>query len=343
MIDLVFVGDRCCDHSPSSGYDQVCSIFPEAAWLSGRALAAGDLTWHRRGHGRVLSPRLFHVFYGDCSGSALPALLRARYPDAIIASTFHQPVSRVVDDHAAMASLEYTDAVITVSEEQRRDLARLDLDVPIHVVPHGVWTKPFRPARANHRSRRDVLLVGTYLRDWDAASRVLESLAGAGVRSVVVGANAHGARLTGWELVDVSPRLSESELAHIYDESAALFLPVAGATASNALLEAMAAGCPVVCTRSRSLVDEYLGDRLDSFEEGDEGIAVSRLLRYVADPRRRAARSHVLMRRAARFDWASLKTRYRETFLEIVCERVRRAAPSAPRSTTASGRSRRPR
>ena len=340
---MIFVGDRCCDHSPSSGYDQVCSIFPETGWLSGRALAAGELAWQRRSEDGDSSQRMFHVFYGDCSGSALPALVRDRFPDAIIASTFHQPVSRVVHDRAAMASLEYTDAVITVSERQGRDLAGFDLGVPIHVVPHGVWTQPFRPARANCRPRRDVLLVGTYLRDWDAAIRVVESLAAAGVRSVVVGANAYAERFAGRELVDVSPRISEPELAQLYDASAALFLPVADATASNALLEAMAAGCPVVCSRSASLVDEYLGDRLDSFEEGEDDIAVGRLLRYVTDPLRRAARSQVLMRRAARFDWANLKTRYRETYREIVSEQVRRAAPSAPRSTTASGGSPRPR
>jgi glycosyltransferase involved in cell wall biosynthesis len=338
LTDLVFVGHRCCDHSPSSGYDQVCSIFPEAGWLDGRALAAGVLRWEREPRGAASSRSVFHVFYGDCSGSALPALVRERFPDAIVVSTFHQPVSRLIGDRAAMASLVHTDAVITVSDAQARDLRALEPGIPVRAAPHGVWTAAFRPARPYGEPRRDVLLVGTYLRDWDAAVRVVDSLAGQGVRSVVVGANAHGARFAGRELVDVSPRLGERELAQLYDRSAALFLPVADATASNAVLEAMAAGCPVVCTACPSLVDEYLGDRADCFEQGADAVAVSRLLRYVADPRRRASRSSTLMRRAERFDWRNLRERYRETYDAIVRE-LRRTPPSAARSTRASASS----
>lgn len=318
-MDLAFVGDRCNDHSPSSGYDQVCSIFPDAGWLSGRRLEAGDVTWHRRpARPTESSGRLFHVFYGDCSGRRLPAIVRSRFPDATIACTAHQPVSRLVRDAEAMAALRHADAVITVSEVQVRELADLELTCPVHVVPHGVWTRAFRPARGSLQQERDrVLLVGNYLRDWPGASHVIERLAAAGVRCVLVGSNVPDDVFAGHESVERPPRLSELELARMYDRSAALFLPVLEATASNALLEAMAAGCPVVCRGSTALVDEYLGDRSDSFEEGDYDTAVARLLRYVREPRERASRSLALMRRAAEFDWSNLGRRYARTYKEI--------------------------
>jgi len=318
-MDLVFVGDRCNDHSASSGYDQVCSIFPDAAWLSGRPLEAGDVTWHRRpDRPTASSRRLYHVFYGDCSGRRLPAVLRSRFPDAIIACTAHQPVSRLVRDPQAMAALSHADAVITVSETQVRQLADLELTTSVHFVPHGVWTRAFRPAPGSLEDERDrVLLVGNYLRDWPGARHVTERLARAGVSCVLVGSNVPDDVFAGHESVERVPRLSEHELARMYDRSAALFLPVLDATASNALLEAMAAGCPVVCTGSTSLVDEYLGDRSDSFEEGDYDTAVARLLRYVGDPRKRASRSLALMKRAAEFDWSNLERRYAGTYDEI--------------------------
>jgi len=72
----------------------------------------------------------------------------------------------------------------------------------------------------------------------------------------------------------------------LYAESAAVFLPFLEATASNALLEAMAAGCPVVCPRLTSLVEQYLREDGDCFPAGRYDIAVTRCERldHPAEP-----------------------------------------------------------
>jgi glycosyltransferase involved in cell wall biosynthesis len=323
-LNLVFVGHRCCDHSPSSGYDQICASFPEAGWLSGPQLAAGRMSWFREPSGdsaalTVRSPQVFHLFYGDCSGSALAAILRARFPHAIIISTVHQPVSRLKDDPAGLASLNLVDAIITVSQVQARQLAEFGLTASVHVVPHGVWTRVFRPPPASTQAFRDsVLLVGNYLRDWNGTRQIVQMLADAGVRSVVLGSAAPDRLSVRHPLVEISPRVSEVELAAMYDRSAALLLPVLDATASNALLEAMASGCPAICPRFPSLVDEYLGDATDSYIQGQYDEAVARALTYVQEPERRAARSHALMKRADMFDWARLRPLLAATYQEIL-------------------------
>lgn len=328
MTHLVFVGHRCGDHSPSSGYDQICSLFPEAGWLDGRELAEGRVTWHRRPavslHEDGSAP-LFHVFYGDCSGSSLPAILRSKFPEATIVSSLHQPVARLAADPAARAALDHVDAVITVSDIQARQLDDLGLGIPVHSIPHGVRARAFRPSLPANAPRHHVLLVGTYLRDWQGARRVVDLLAGAGVSAVVVGANPPADLFAGHGHVEVAGRLSEGELARMYDRSAALFLPVLDATASNALLEAMAAGCPVVCPRLPSLVDEYLADASDSFEPKRYETAAARLLSYVKEPGRRAAKSHALMKRAEEFDWSRLKPRYARAYEEILARTYQRA------------------
>jgi glycosyltransferase involved in cell wall biosynthesis len=319
LIDLIFVGDRCCDHSPSSGYDQVCSLFPEAGWLSGFELEAGRLTWHREREIDTTSAlRIFHVFYGDCSGKLLPQLLRRRFHDALIISSVHQPIERLLADDQACAAIRMSDAIITVSEVQARELDTIGLDVPIYAIPHGVWTNAFRLKSAQTgQARKDVLLIGSYLRDWVGANQVVERLAQDGVRSIALGASAKENLVAHNACVEFSPRVSEAELALIYERSAAVFLPFIGATASNALLEAMAAGCPVICPRLPSLVDEYLGDESDAYNAGRYDIAVARLLHFVRNPSDREAKRHELMTRADKFDWSRLKQRFTVVYEEV--------------------------
>lgn len=322
-LNLVFVGHRCCDHSPSSGYDQVCALFPEAGWLNGPDLASGQMSWNREPVGDPLactagSAPMFHVFYGDCSGSALPAVLRARFPEAIIVSTVHRPVSMLKADPAALASLSTVDAIITVSQVQARQLAGLGLGASVHVVPHGVWTHVFRPRPWPRPAHRDsVLLVGNYLRDWSGTRQIVEMLAAADVRSVVLGSAARDRLPVHSHLVQIPSRVSEIDLAALYDKSAVLLLPVVEATASNALLEAMAAGCPVICPRFPSLISEYLGDAIDSYTPGRYEDAVTCALTYVQRPECRSARSHALMKRAEMFDWDRLRPLIAATYREI--------------------------
>jgi glycosyltransferase involved in cell wall biosynthesis len=319
MRKLVLVGDRSNDHSPSSGYDPLCSVFPDAGWLSGKALEAGDIRWHRPAAEKG-SDYLFHVIYGDCSGKALPSLLRARYPGSRIVSSLHRPTALIKEDSLALAAVELADVLITVSEVQATELRRHGFSAPIHAIPHGVWTGVFRPAEASSTNPHPcIMMIGSFLRDWEGAKRVLEILSRAGVRTFALGAGARD-KLSGTNLppqVEVLQRVSESRLAELYQHSAAVFLPFLEATASNALLEAMAAGCPVICPRFPSLIDEYLGDDSDSFSRGEYEVAASRLLHYTRTPTDRRAKAQTLMAKASAFDWTHVRERFVPIYAEL--------------------------
>jgi glycosyltransferase involved in cell wall biosynthesis len=313
-MDVVFVGHRCCDHSPSSGYDQVCALFPESGWLDGRALEDGHLEWLRESKSSATIERaVFHVFYGDCSGKQLPALLRARFPEAVVVSSAHQPVCRLQADEPALAALKASDAIITVSDLQAHELSQAGVLAPIRSIPHGVWTNVFC-ASGSDRRREHVLIVGSFLRDWSAAKYVIRELARTQVRCIALGAGSRDHLARADVLVDGLQRVSEAELINLYGRAAAVFLPFLEATASNALLEAMAVGCPVVCPRIPSLVDEYLGDDVDAFPADRLDIAVRRLLHYVRHPQDRESRSRTLTARAQRFDWSRLKPQYQAVY-----------------------------
>lgn len=315
---LVFVGDRCSDHSPSSGYDQVCGLFPDAGWLSGRGLSEGTIHWHRRADPVSRSaPLVFHVLYGDCSGRHLPGVLRTRFPGAAIVSTVHQPVERILADPLATSALQTADVVLTVAQSQADELAFCG---PVRVVPHGVWGRAFRPSRPSGVERGSVLVVGNYLRDWADTQGILDSLAAVDIPSVVIGSHAPQRLSFSSPLVQILPRMDEAELAARYDAAATLLLAVEDATSCNALLEAMAAGCPVVCTDVPALVDDYLGDRSDAFPRGGWAIAVARLRHYVEEPQHRARRSWQLRQRAQLFDWGRLRQAYTAAYEAALLE-----------------------
>ena len=312
--DLIFVGDPCCDHSASSGYHQVCHLFPNAAWLSGRRLADGEYTWIRGDNRALAGSPVFHVFYADCSGRAAATALRARHPASRIVASVHQPVERLLRDREAMSALSVADAIVAVARDQADQIRQLGLSASVHAIPHGVWTDNFSPAaerRPVARPGRDrVLLVGNYLRDWELARDVVNTLTPRGLRCLVLGSAVPPGTFNGNELVLVADRVSEAELIELYDTSAAMFLPVLAATASNAVLEAMAAGCPVVCPAIPSLVDDYLGSRDDAFDPRDPARAVDLLLGYASRPDIRERTSRRLARRVAMFDWMALKPQF---------------------------------
>ena len=197
------------------------------------------------------------------AGAAAPALPLP----ATILSSAHQPVARLRQDAEALEALRRSHAVLAVSNSQGQDLLALNLGVPVHALPHGVWSRVFQPTATGPAVRDHVLIVGSFLRDWDAARRVATDLTAAGVRSVALGAGARS-NLAAAANVEVSGWVPEHELADRYHHAAAVFLPFLEATASNALLEAMAAGCPVICPRLPSLVDEYPGRRFGCVRSG---------------------------------------------------------------------------
>ncbi len=105
---------------------------------------------------------------------------------------------------------------------------------------------------------------------------------------------------------------SDDLLIRAYQRADALVLPSRIEGFGFPVLEAMAAGCPVVCTDVTSL-PEVAGEAALYFAPDDPAAAAGHLDRLLADPAHRAALVAAGRRRAAEFSW----TRHCERLLEI--------------------------
>jgi len=216
-------------------------------------------------------------------------------------------------------------AIIAVSQATRRDLIQAyGLDpAKITVVheaaaPHFVPASPARVAqvRARYGLPEDYLLhVGT-IEPRKNLSRLLEAIhalrqAGQDVRLVVVGGQ-------GWLYADVFRRLEElglgqavqlpgylpdADLPAVYSGARLVVVPSLYEGFGLPVLEAMACGAPVVCSRASSL-PEVGGDAARYFNPDDVPAMADAILAVWRDAELRETLRRQGLARAAHFSWA---------------------------------------
>ena len=168
------------------------------------------------------------------------------------------------------------DHVLSVSERTKHDAVELYGIDPdrVTVTPHGV-----DPAFAPGGARRGFLLfVGAIQARKDPLAAAVAA-AGVGLPLVAVGPEREPqlARELRAQGVDVRGWVEQDDLAELYRSAEALILPSRYEGFGVPVLEAMASGTPVVCSRDAAL-REVAGDAAAYDEDGDFAGAVRRVL-----------------------------------------------------------------
>ena len=175
------------------------------------------------------------------------------------------------------------DHVLSVSERTKHDAVELyDIDPErVTVTPHGV-----DPAFAPGGARRGFLLFVGAIQARKDPLAAAAAAAGVGLPLVAVGPEREPqlARELRAQGVDVRGWVEQDDLAELYRGAEALILPSRYEGFGVPVLEAMASGTPVVCSRDAAL-REVAGDAAAYDEDGDFAGAVRRVLadreRYV--------------------------------------------------------------
>ncbi len=210
-------------------------------------------------------------------------------------------------------------AVVVPTRAVAGDLARhAPGAAPVHVIGHGVtaWPEEARIALPE----RYVLAIGT-LEPRKGLEFLVEATRGSGIPLVLIGPRGWGEVDADAPHVRVLGRLEDTELVYALRRAAVLVVPSLAEGFGLPLLEAMAAGVPVVHSDAPALVEVAGGAGLVT-PRGDVG-ALTAAIRSVVDDRTAAARMvSAGLRRAEAFSWEKAARDTWNAHLELRRQRV---------------------
>lgn len=264
---------------------------------------------------------LAHCLYGEDQFWLLGSWRRSACLRTVL--TLHQPPSTQSQLLAGTGHLARADGLIVLARSQLDWAATLAPRARVRFIPHGVDGDFFCPARPPPPTPPwQVLVVGGWQRDYAAAAECIRWCIARSPglwRFVLVGCRDQENLFKDLP-VELRSRLTDEELREVYRDSHLTLLPLKDATANNALLEALACGCPVLAS-SVGGVPDYASDpawllRHPVGSEGGKAIA-DRLHELAADPARLVEVRKRTRTLALTFNWPAVARQTVEFYREV--------------------------
>jgi glycosyltransferase involved in cell wall biosynthesis len=289
-------------------------------WLAERSLLA---------KARRRSPDLVHVLYGD-RGLELLLRHRSRLPCPLMI-TFHLPGKRGIDRFEFLRRhlVSGMDVAVVVARCQIQDYQRGLGSDRVFYIPHGIDTQCFAPGGST-RQRPGVRLVtvGQFLRDFRALRAIIDecNVRKLPVQFDLVMDRGFWPAFTECPNVRLHTKIEETELIRMYREADALLMPLADATANNAVLEALACGTPVISNKVGGIADYVDDDCSWLFEKGEVGGMVNLIDAICGDREIASSRRAAGRRKSLDFDWSRIADQMRELYRVVATGNSRASA-----------------
>jgi len=224
-------------------------------------------------------------------------------------------------------------ALVACSEGLRQRALRFLPSAQIDVIPNGVDLERFTPAEEPSAEPRPLRLITvgrlSTTKRLDMLIEAVERLdaAGGNVQLTIVGGGALEGELRRRisaerfrRTVTMTGRCDADRMPEMYRRHDLYISASAQEGMSNAMLEAMASGLPIVTTRCEG-VDELIADNGLVVDEASPRTLAEALAGLVGDRQKLRAMSIAARKQAERFTWRSVAERYLELYERIVTQR----------------------
>ena len=268
-------------------------------------------------------PDLVHVMYGEEYFRFSHRLFRG----IPIVATFHQPadvLKRELErgDHGGRIAkwthflnrnrFKALAAAIVTNPDQKDVLKEHMSSKKIHVIPLGV-DLPKQKATPNP-TRDGILTLGNWFRDWDTYMKVVKGMPNESFHLV----NRQLPLEIGQQLADLPnctyhPNMSDEKLQELIQQCNCAFLPLHKLAGSNALLECLAGGLPLVMSDVNAAIwKDESHENIALFQPNDTEGAI----RLLSHKKRSTTLAHRLdcIETAKSFSWESIAWKTHELY-----------------------------
>jgi len=220
-------------------------------------------------------------------------------------------------------AIERADVLISISESTKRDVLEFYPHIPpskVHVIPLAAGSDffPLDRKAGDPASQPYALFVGARggYKNFAAAAQAVAAVKGVHLVAVGGGAFAPDERALLGRLLPGRHRhsgyVSGADLNRLYNEAHCLVYPSLYEGFGIPILEAMAAGCPVITTR-RSSMAEIAGESAILLDE-PHPEAIVEAIRLLFDPGTRARYEDLGKQNARRFSWDKMARQTLEVY-----------------------------
>jgi glycosyltransferase involved in cell wall biosynthesis len=244
------------------------------------------------------------------------------FKNASFIGTFHKPNTLLKKQIPNTKYLKKLDGALCVGPNQVSFIKNwLDLDY-VKFIPHGIDTDFFVPDFSK-REEQSLIFVGQHLRDFESFNYCIPKIAEKihGLKVNVIIHRSYKRFIEPHRSIKVYSDIDDAELKDYYQKATALFLPLLDSTACNSILEAMAAGLPIISSDVGGNYGYVTKKNAILVPKGDNDFLIDSTIELLKNHDKIEMLGKFSRKKALEFDWINITKKindfYNQVFLSI--------------------------